>query len=508
MQNAERTISTWRSALSLRDTPPLAGDLETDVCIVGAGIAGISIAYELCAAGKKVVVLSDTAIGGGETAQTTAHLASALDDRFYKLEALHGEEGARLAYESHAAAIDRIEALCSELSIDCDFERVDGYLFLGDGDSIETLDRELAAAHRAGLNDAERLSRAPHAPFDTGPCIRFPRQAQFHPLRYLDGLVNAIERGSCSIHCGTHVLEVHPGSPARVVTSSERTVTAPHVVIATNTPINDVVAIHTKQAPYRTFAIALSAPRDSIAPALYWDTGDPYHYVRVQRVGAGSDDLLVVGGEDHKTGEHDDAEERFDRLEAWARARYPSVQRRERAWSGQVLEPIDALAFIGHNPGDHGRVLISTGDSGNGLTHGVIAGMLLRDLILERANPWQQLYEPSRKNIKALGSFADNAVHVAAGYADWLRAPELSSVGELQPEHGALMQRGASKLAVYRDATGDVRACSARCTHLGGVVRWNSAERSWDCPLHGSRFSTCDEVLSGPAVTPLERVSL
>ncbi len=508
MHSAERTMSTWRSALTLRDAPPLLEDLETDVCVVGAGIAGISVAYELCAAGKKVVVLADTAIGGGETAQTTAHLASALDDHFYVLESLHGEEGARLAYESHAAAIDRIEALCREHRIDCDFERVDGYLFLAEGDREITLERELAAAHRAGLIGAERLPRAPNAPFDTGPCIRFPRQAQFHPLRYLEGLSSAIERGACRIHCGTHVLEVHGGSPVRVVTSSERTVTARHAVIATNTPINDRVTIHTKQAPYRTFAIALRVPRDSVAPALYWDTGDPYHYVRMQRGGEGEDDLVIVGGEDHKTGDCDDAEQRFDRLESWTRARYPFALRRERAWSGQVIEPIDAMAFIGQNPGDHGRVLITTGDSGNGLTHGVIAGMLLRDLILERPNAWQKLYDPSRKNLKALGSFADNAVHVAAGYSDWLKPPDLQSVRELQPDHGALLQRGARKLAVYRDPLGKVLACSARCTHLGGVVHWNSAERSWDCPLHGSRFSPSGEVLSGPAVTPLERVSL
>lgn len=508
MHSAERTNSTWRTALTLRETPPLARDAECDVCVVGAGIAGISVAYELCKLGKRVIVLSDTAIGGGETAQTTAHLASALDDRFYELESLHGEEGARLAYESHAAAIDRIERLCTELDIDCDFERLDGYLFLAEGDGEATLERELAAANRAGIHGAERMPRAPGAPFDTGPCIRFPRQAQFHPLRYLEGLVRAIERERCAIHCGTHVLEVEAGTPCRVVTSSERTVKAQHVVIATNTPINDRVAIHTKQAPYRTFVVALSVPRDAILHALYWDTGDPYHYVRVQRGNEGEADHLIVGGEDHKTGSHDDAEQRFERLEAWTRARIPAAGRRERAWSGQVLEPIDALAFIGHNPGDRGRVLIATGDSGNGLTHGVIAGKLLSDLVLERDNPWQKLYEPSRKNLKALGSFADNAVHTAAGYADWIKPPEIESVRELQPDCGALLQRGARKLAVYRDPLGKLLVCSARCTHLGGVVRWNSAERSWDCPLHGSRFNPSGEVLSGPAVNPLERVGL
>ncbi len=503
-----QSVSLWMEGVTRPVSPALTENAHADVVVVGAGIAGLTTAYLLAKQGRSVIVLDDGPIGGGQTERTTAHLSNAIDDRYYEIERMHGSEGARLAAESHTAAIEYIEAIVTEEQIRCDFERLDGYLFLAPGDSEDLLERELAAAHRAGLKTVERLSRVPLAFFDFGPCLRFPRQGQFHPLKYLVGLARAIKRDGGKIYTGTHAKRIDGGDPARVETAAGAHVTAGAVVVATNTPVNDVVAIHTKQAPYISYAIAALVPRGAVAKGLYWDTLDPYHYVRLQhrpaRPGnkagiAGEYDALIVGGEDHKTGQADDQDERYQHLESWARKRFPMIQRIEHRWSGQVMETVDGLAFIGRNPLDQPNVFIATGDSGMGMTHGMIAGILLSDLILGRENSWQTLYDPSRKPLRALGEFTSENLNVARQYADWVTGGDVGSVDKVPPGSGAVLRRGLSKTAVYRDPEGNVHACSAVCPHLGCIVDWNDAEKTWDCPCHGSRFDSSGKVINGPA---------
>lgn len=499
-----RNESIWVATAEMPACSPLRENIRADVCIVGAGIAGLTIAYLLTKAGKSVVVLDDGPLAGGMTAVTTAHLSNALDDRYVEIERLHGEEGARLAAESHTAAIDRIEAIVREEKIGCDFERLDGYLFLGPGDKEEVLDRELAAAHRAGLEDVAKMTRAPLQSFDTGPCLRFPNQGQFHPLKYLSAVAQAIQRDGGRIFTHTHADQISGGSPAQVKAGSH-VVTADTVVVATNAPVNDVVVIHTKQAPYMTYVIGARVPRGSVTKALYWDTQDPYHYIRTQRVDGGAHDILILGGEDHKTGQADDTQQRHARLEAWARERFPSMEQVEFTWAGQVMEPIDGLAFIGRNPLEE-HVFIVTGDSGMGMTHGTIAGLLLTDLIMGRENPWETLYDPSRKTLRAAGEFLSETLNVAVQYTDWLTGGDVSSEDEVAKDSGAVLRRGLTKVAVYRDEKGTLHECSAVCTHLGCIVDWNTAEQTWDCPCHGSRFDTRGTVINGPANKDLTRV--
>jgi Rieske Fe-S protein len=240
-------------------------------------------------------------------------------------------------------------------------------------------------------------------------------------------------------------------------------------------------------------------PRVSVTQALYWDTGDPYHYVRLLPGIDADHDLLIVGGEDHKTGQADDAAERHGRLEAWSRARFPSMREVTHQWGGQVMEPHDGLAFIGRNPLDRDNVYVVTGDSGNGMTHGTIAGMLLTDLILGRDNPWQSLYDPGRVSLRATAEFTREAVNMAAQYADWVTPGDVPDVDQIAKDSGAVVRRGALKVAVYRDSTGALHERSAVCPHLGCIVAWNPAEKTWDCPCHGSRFDKFGEVFNGPA---------
>ena len=281
--------------------------------------------------------------------------------------------------------------------------------------------------------------------------------------------------------------------------------TADYLVVATNSPVNDRFALHSKQAPYRTFVVGLRVAQGTIPTALYWDTGDPYHYVRLHRLDA-ADDILLVGGEDHETGHADDADQRFAALESWARARFAGLKEVTHRWSGQCLEPFDGMAFIGRNPLDGDNVFVATGDSGHGLTHGMIAGILITDLISGSAHPWAPLYDPARKTPKAAKEYAKINASVAAQMLDYVTGGDVASVEEIAPGAGAVVRRGLTKDAVYRAADGTLTSCSAICPHLGCIVHFNSEEKSWDCPCHGSRFDIEGGVLTGPAAHGLKHL--
>jgi len=385
---AQASTSIWMATANTPSRSRLRETIRTEVCIVGAGIAGLSTAYLLGREGRSVVVLDDGLIGGGMTGRTTAHLSNAYDDRYVQIEKLHGAEAARLTAESHTAAINKISDIVIRERIDCDFEWVDGFLFAAAPESIGLLDDELAAAHRAGLTEVEKVARAPLASFDTGVALRFPRQAQFHPLKYLKELTRAIMRDDGRLFSHTHATKIQGGAGARVETGHGPVVNCEVIVVATNTPVKDRVV------PYVSYVIGVRVPKRYVTRALYWDTGDPYHYVRLQS--ERDFDILIVGGEDHKTGEADDSAERFARLEQWTRERFPQMREVEYRWSGQVMESFDGVAFIGRNPFGEDNVFIVTGDSGHGMTHGTIAGMLLTDLIQDRRNAWEDLYSPAR----------------------------------------------------------------------------------------------------------------
>jgi glycine/D-amino acid oxidase-like deaminating enzyme/nitrite reductase/ring-hydroxylating ferredoxin subunit len=503
----EATKSLWMKTATIEKRSPLNTDASADVCIVGAGIAGLTTAYLLASEGQSVIVLDDGPVAGGQSQRTTAHLSNAFDDRYSEVEKIHGKEGSRLVAESHSAAIDRIESIVGKENIACDFTRLDGYLFAPPGESDDVLAKELEAAHRAGLSGVEMVPRAPVPSFDTGRCLKFPRQGQFHPLKYFAALADAIERLGGRLFSGTHVESVEGGDQAHVKVKDGPVVKATSLVVTTNTPINDLLAIHTKQAPYLTYVIGAEVPAGSVGEALYWDTLREYHYIRLQP-GTNGKAVLIIGGEDHKSGQADDQKERWGRLESWARERFPMLGAIEYHWSGMVMETTDGLAFIGRNPGDKNNVYISTGDSGMGMTHGTIAGMLLTDLIQGRENPWSKIYDPSRKPVSGMAwkeYVVENANMAKEYVVDWLGGSDVSSPEEIAKGSGAVLREGISKVAIFRDKKGDFHRCSAICPHLGCIVHWNDAEKTWDCPCHGSRFDSLGAVINGPANVALQK---
>jgi nitrite reductase/ring-hydroxylating ferredoxin subunit len=267
------------------------------------------------------------------------------------------------------------------------------------------------------------------------------------------------------------------------------------------------MGIYTKQASYRTYVIGVRVPRGSVTDALYWDTEDPYHYVRVERAGADDQhDTLLVGGEDHKTGQFEPNDAPFAKLEKWTRERVPRAQEVTYRWSGQVQEPDDGIAFIGKAPTAKPNVYVITGDSGQGLTHGTLGAILVRDLIMGRPNPWEQTYNPERKMIGGITDFLKENLNAVAKFKDYVTPGEVSSEAEVQPLSGAVMREGLKKVAVYRDGAGVVHKCSPVCTHMGCIVQWNHVESSWDCPCHGSRFDPYGKVTMGPAITDLKKM--
>jgi glycine/D-amino acid oxidase-like deaminating enzyme/nitrite reductase/ring-hydroxylating ferredoxin subunit len=508
--NADReaTQSLWMQQ-EVGDAPPLEGSQRCDTVIVGAGIAGLSVAYELVMAGRPVVVLDRGSIAGGMTARTTAHLAPICDDGVSALSRLRGEEIARLFQQSQAAAVDRIEEIVRTHDIACNFRRLDAFLFPATGmdpaDARKQQDEEYETLRKAGAA-VERTRGVPLKGFEDAPVLRYPRQATFHPLRYLRALVEAIKHKGGLIFANSAVTNIEELENSVRVSTDSGNVTAAHAVFATNSPVNDWVELHSKMAPYRTYAMAFTLPQGSLPDALYWDMADPYHYVRLNP-GPGTTDYLIAGGADHKSGEADDGDVRFEAIEAWIRALVPQLGNEVHRWSGQVLDTIDYCGLIGRNPGNE-RVYVACGDSGQGMTHGVLAGLLIKDLILTSKSPWQAVYDPARTPPASVMNFINENVTAIKNFAEYLMPAEIDSVDRLKPGEGGIIRDGSKKVAASRDRSGKLHLCSAVCTHLGCHVHWNSTEQCWDCPCHGSHFASDGAVLNGPALSPLEPVQL
>jgi len=497
--------STWQaSGLEDQHAQALSTDISVDVCVIGAGMAGLLCALELAERGRSVTVVERAHIGAGDTSATTAHLSAILDSRYFELASMHGEDAARLIATSHMRGIAHLERVMNAYGIDCGFQRVSGFLCAGNAKQEKDLTREHAAATAAGLS-CELVKRAP-LPVAAGPALRVDRQAQFEPLQFLAGVVKVLKGKGVEIYLPVTVNGFDTSTSSGEVTLSTqqgKRIRANQVVVATHSPINDVATIHTKQAAYRTYAIAFETPPTE--PTLSWDMEDPYHYARLAVDAATDRSVLIIGGEDHRVGQDTDTDKNFPRLETWARERFPAAGDIVCRWSGQVFEPSDGLAFIGKDPGQE-RIFILTGFSGNGMTHSGLSAELIADLIGGLNHPFADLYDPKRKpsSASAISSYVQENLNTAAQYADWLGPADVASADQIARGEGAVLRRGLKRVAIYVDEAGSKHELSATCPHLGGVVAWNSAEKSWDCPCHGSRFDCRGKVVTGPASSDLE----
>ncbi len=497
----ESNDSFWSSTATLPSYAPLEENIETDVAIVGGGITGLTAAMLLADAGKRVVLLEARTLGSGVSNRSTVHMTEMVDAWYSQIESDFGKEGARLVAQSSRAAIDRVSGFVQALGIDCAPARKPGWLYTEREKDVDELAREYEAATRAGL-PVELHDRVP-LPFATKKGIRFPDQLQVHIARYLAGLASAASARGARIHERSRVLTIEDGEPCLLHLENGTLVRARQVFCATHAPLNRVF-LQTKIAAYRSYVVTY--PGVTIADGLYWDTDDPYHYVSPFSIDGTTH--VLVGGEDHKTGTEKDTARHLDALHTWAKQRL-GVGEPSHRWSAQVEEPVDGLPFIGRNSMSE-HVFVATGLSGNGTTFGTIAAMIFADTVHGRANPWRDLYAATRmKPVASAVTYAtenvDFPMHLVS---DRVMPPEARSLADIPPGEGKTVRVSGERLAVYRDPAGALHAVSSVCTHLGCLVKFNNAEKTWDCPCHGSRFSVDGAVLDGPATRPLARRSL
>lgn len=480
----------------------LEGEIRVDVAVVGGGITGVTAAYLLKQAGRSVALVESRRVGKGESGKTTAHLTEVLDERYQRLLGKFGVKGARLINESQREALERIAGLTERLRIRCDFERVPGYLFTEYAESVEEIEAEAEACRRLGI--AAALTDEVPLPFAVKRALRFDNQAQFHPRAYLLALAATIPGDGSEIFEDSHVLDVSEEDRCHVVTA-DGVVNADYVIVAAHVPVFNKVLLHTKLAAYRSYVIGGLVDRAPVS-ALFWDTDEPYHYIRTHRVHDGNY-VMLVGGEDHRVGQEEDTRAPFERLERYTHVRFGPVPIEFR-WSGQIIRPADGLAYIGRNALSE-RIFVATGYAGQGMTTGTLAGMILSDLVRGEENRYATLYDATRLKplASARGLIRENVDFPAHLVADRLHRHD-DPVTELPSGEGAVLSVSGQRLAVYRNHAGEFSALSPVCTHLGCLVHWNSTEKSWDCPCHGSRFDPTGRVLNGPAVAALQARTL
>lgn len=500
------TSSYWSSS-AFPQFPKLTSDQRADVVVVGGGITGLTSAYLLATAGKRVVLLERQRCAKVDTGHTSAHLTVVTDSRLRELVRVFGRTHAQAVWDAGFAAIAQIDEIVRRHDIACEFAWVDGYLHAPVDDNTQAHEKELREdaelAKELGF-DVEFIDSVPIA---GTPGLRAEGQVRMHPRKYLAGLSHVI------IAAGGQIYEMSEAAEftekPRAVKANGHTVRCEDVVIATHNPqpgfgsFAGATLFQTKLALYTSYVIAGRAPKGEIPDALWWDTARPYRYLRIEP--QRDHDLVVFGGEDHKTGQETDADMRFERLESQLASMVSGVEITHR-WSGQVIETPDGLPYIGMSA-DHQYT--ATGFAGNGLTFGTLGGMMMADAILGRVNPWTDLFSPGRKALgRGLWEYIkENADYPYYMIRDRFAGTESHSLRAVPRGEGQIIERNGEKVAAYRDASGAVTMSSAVCTHMGCLVAWNDAERTWDCPCHGSRFKTTGEVIAGPAGSPLPPVN-
>jgi glycine/D-amino acid oxidase-like deaminating enzyme/nitrite reductase/ring-hydroxylating ferredoxin subunit len=500
------TASYWSRTASLPSFESLSHDVEVDVAIIGGGLTGITAAYLFKKAGAKVALLERARLAGADTGRTTAHLTYVTDARLHTLVSHFGKDAAKAFWEGGMAAIDQIFEIQQENKIDCEFAWVPGFLHGklegSDEKDRESLQKDAELANELGFH-VEFIDSVPYA---KRPGVKFFGQAKFHPLKYLSALAPLIHGNGSYVFEQTESGEIE--ADPLTIHAGKYKVRCEYMMIATHTPLLGKTNVasgtlfQSKLALYTSYVLGAKLPKGAVPQALYWDTTDPYYYLRIDP--KDDHDYGIFGGEDCKTAQEEDANLVFARLETRLKKHLPNAKVEDR-WLGQVVETNDGLPFIGEN---EGQQFIATGFCGNGFTLGTLSAVMARDRYLKRKNPWFDLFDVNRKKFHG-GTWryiTENLDYPYYMVRDRLARAEGISTEEVKIGEGKILKLDGKKVAAYRDKSGKMTALSPVCTHMKCIVRWNPADQTWDCPCHGSRFKSNGEVFAGPAESPLEKI--
>ncbi|MGW0390696.1 FAD-dependent oxidoreductase [Streptomyces sp. NPDC003042] len=497
-------LSHWMQT-ELPAHPPLTDPETADVVVIGGGIAGLSSAWELARGGRSVVVLEAGRIASGVTGNTTGKITALHTTIYEELRRSRGAEGARHYARSQSAALERIREVAAELGADCELEDRPAYTYCEDPGGTDALRAEAAAARGAGL-DARFVTES-GLPYPVAGAVRVEGQAQFHPRKYLGALAADILARGGRIHEYSRVTELVEGEPCRVTTEAGVTLLAREVIVATHFPVFDRALLFSRLTPHRDVVVAGVMPAERDPDGMYITREGGKRSVRTAPWGE-YQRLLIVTGEAFRPGDGG-VGDRYERLSGWMRERFPDIDITHR-WAAQDNASTDTVPFVGRFHHGSGHVYVATGFAGWGMSGGVMAGQLLCALLDGRAPEWAGLYDPRRlaSALRAAPSFLkaqwETGKHFVGDRWDALKEAADQTVEGLLPGEAAVVHLQGRPCAVYRDDDGRLHAVSATCTHLGCLVAFNDAERTWECPCHGSRYGVDGEILQGPALRPLE----
>ncbi len=473
-----------------------------DVLIAGGGITGVTAALMLQKLGKSCILADAHNIGFGTTGGTSAHINTFADTTYAEAENAFGEEGAQLFADAIKEGYSIIENNVTKLGIDCDFEVKDGYLYAEDDKQAEQLRRiyESAVKYRVPVNFSFNVP----VPIAYREALIFPQQAQFHPLRYLGSLADEYSKQGGIIVENFRVASVAKENGLYQATLGSKVIKAKNVFYATHVPPG-VNIFSFRCSPYRSYVLGVSLAEGGYPAALVYDMQEPYHYFRTHIVGGKK--YLIAGGCDHKTG-HGDPQHAFKTLEQYVHKHF-SVAEIAFRWSSQYYVPVDGLPYIGLMPGES-NIFCATGYNGNGMMLGTIAAKVVADSIIGKTSKYQEIFNPSRlKPIAGFKEFIKENTDVIYQFiASRFSGTEIESVKKIAKGEGRVIELQGKQFAVFKADDGKIHALDPVCTHAGCVVKWNSEEKSWDCPCHGARYDIDGNILNGPAQMNLGKITL